>query len=71
MPARLAKSLWNPLISLNPAGVAKRVAGRRLGDAGSDGAYPEGTVNFLAHRRLRELVEQAPSFRGNGEPSAA
>jgi hypothetical protein len=26
-------------------------------------------VNFLVQRRLKELAEQAKSFRGNGEPS--
>ena len=38
--------------------------------AGPDGADPEGTVNPLVQRRLRELAEQARSFRGNGEPPA-
>ncbi len=40
------------------------------GEAGPDGAYPEGTVNFLVQRRLKELAEQAKSFRGNGEAPA-
>lgn len=36
--------------------------------AGPDGADPEGTVNSLVQRRLRELAEQARSFRRDGEP---
>jgi predicted ATP-dependent protease len=46
------------------------LTGVPAGDSGPDGAYPDGTVNFLVHRRLKELAEQAKSFRGNGEPSA-
>ena len=37
------------------------------GEAGPDGSYPDGTVNFLVQKRLREFAEQARSFRGNGE----
>jgi len=40
------------------------------GEVKPDGAYPEGTVNFLIHKRLKELAEQAKTFRGNGEPLA-
>jgi len=39
------------------------------GEVKPDGVYPEGTVNFLVHKRLKELAEQARAFRGNGEPS--
>ncbi len=46
------------------------LTGAPAGEVGSDGAYPEGTVNFLVHKRLRELAEQARSFRGNAEPSS-
>ena len=45
------------------------LTGVPAGEIGPDGAYPEGTVNFLVQRRLKELAEQAKSFRGNGEPS--
>jgi predicted ATP-dependent protease len=47
------------------------LTGVPAGEVGPDGAYPEGTVNFLVQRRLRELAEQARTFRGNGEPPAA
>jgi hypothetical protein len=40
------------------------------GEAAPDGAYPEGSVNFLVQRRLKELADQAKSFRGDGEPPA-
>ncbi len=45
------------------------LTGMPAGEAGPDGAYPEGTVNFLVHKRLRELAEQARIFRGNGDSS--
>ncbi len=45
------------------------LTGVPAGEAGPDGAYPEGTVNFLVHKRLRELAEQARTFRGNGDSS--
>lgn len=44
------------------------LTGVPAGEAGGDGAYPEGTVNFLVQRRLQELAEQARSFRGDGAP---
>jgi predicted ATP-dependent protease len=44
------------------------LTGVPAGEASPDGAYPEGTVNFLVQRRLRELAEQARAFRGDGEP---
>ncbi len=47
------------------------VAQDRAVEAGPDGTYPEGTVNFLVQRRLREPAEQAKNFRGNGEPSGS
>jgi hypothetical protein len=37
------------------------------GERGADGAYPEGTANFLVQTRLREMAEQARAFHGNGE----
>ena len=43
------------------------LTGMPAGEAGPDGGYPEGTVNFLVQKRLREFAEQARSFRGNGE----
>ena len=45
------------------------LTGVPAGEIGPDGTYPEGTVNFLVQRRLKELAEQAKTFRGNGEPS--
>jgi hypothetical protein len=45
------------------------LTGVRAGEAGPDGCYPEGTVNFLVQQRLREFAEQARRFRGNGETS--
>jgi predicted ATP-dependent protease len=47
------------------------LTGVPAGEIGPDGAYPEGTVNFLVQRRLKELAEQAKSFRGNGEAPAS
>jgi lon-related putative ATP-dependent protease len=44
------------------------LTGVAAGEPQPDGSYPEGTVNFLVQKRLRELAEQARSFRGNGEP---
>ena len=44
------------------------LTGVPAGEPQPDGSYPEGTVNFLVQKRLRELAEQARSFRGNGEP---
>jgi hypothetical protein len=47
------------------------LTGVPAGEIGPDGTYPEGTGNFLVQRRLKELAEQAKSFRGNGEPSGS
>jgi lon-related putative ATP-dependent protease len=44
------------------------LTGTLAGEPQPDGSYPEGTVNFLVQKRLRELAEQARSFRSNGEP---
>lgn len=44
------------------------LTGVPAGEAGPDGAFPEGTANFLVQRRLRELADQARAFRANGEP---
>jgi lon-related putative ATP-dependent protease len=46
------------------------LTGVPAGEAAPDGAYPEGSVNFLVQRRLKELADQAKSFRGDGEPPA-
>lgn len=46
------------------------LTGVPAGEASPDGAYPEGTLNFLVQRRLRELAEQARAFRGDREPPA-
>jgi hypothetical protein len=42
------------------------LTGVPAGEAGEGGAYPEGTVNFLVQKRLKEFAEQAKSFRGDG-----
>jgi lon-related putative ATP-dependent protease len=47
------------------------LTGVPAGEAKPDGTYPEGTGNFLVHKRLKEMAEQAKTFRGNGEPPAA
>jgi predicted ATP-dependent protease len=46
------------------------LTGVPAGEAGPDGAFAEGTVNFLVQKRLHELADQARAFRGNGEPPA-
>jgi predicted ATP-dependent protease len=46
------------------------LTGVPAGELQPDGAYPEGTVNFLVQKRLGELADQARAFRGNGEPPA-
>jgi predicted ATP-dependent protease len=43
------------------------LTGVPAGEVKPDGTYPEGTVNFLVHKRLKELAEQAKTFRSNGE----
>jgi predicted ATP-dependent protease len=43
------------------------LTGLPAGEAGPDSRYPEGTVNFLVDRRLREFAAQARAFRGNGQ----
>ncbi len=45
------------------------LTGVPAGEPGPDGVYPEGTVNFLVQKRLRELAEQVRAFRESGEPS--
>jgi len=45
------------------------LTGVPAGEAGPDGSYPEGTVNCLVQKRLREFAEQARTFRGNGDTS--
>ena len=39
------------------------LTGRPAGEKQPDGSYPEGTVNFLADKRLKELAETLRSFR--------
>jgi predicted ATP-dependent protease len=46
------------------------LTGVPAGEPQPDGLYPDGTVNFLVQKRLRELADQARAFRGNGEPPA-
>ncbi len=43
------------------------LTGVPAGERMTDGTYPEGTVNFLVLKRLREMAEQARAFRGNGD----
>ncbi len=46
------------------------LTGVPAGERGSDGTYPEGTVNFLVLKRLREMAEQVRAFRGSGDSPA-
>ncbi len=43
------------------------LSGTPAGERGPDGAYPEGSVNFLVDKRLREMAEQARNQQ-RGEP---
>jgi predicted ATP-dependent protease len=47
------------------------LTGMPAGVPGPDGAYPEGTVNFLVRRRLRELAERLRRFAPGGRPTEA
>jgi hypothetical protein len=44
-------------------------AGRPAGERQPDGSWPEGTVNFLVDKRLREMAEALRKFAPgkNGE----
>jgi predicted ATP-dependent protease len=46
------------------------LTGTPAGDRGPDGSYPEGTVNLLVDRRLRELAQGLRGFSGDGAKSA-
>jgi predicted ATP-dependent protease len=43
------------------------LTGKEAGERGPDGTFPEGTVNFLVDRRLREMAEQTRNFRAEAE----
>lgn len=43
------------------------LTGVKAGVRGEDGRYPEGTVNYLVDRRLRETAEGMKEFRANGK----
>ncbi|HPC04316.1 MAG TPA: AAA family ATPase [Syntrophales bacterium] len=48
------------------------LTGRPAGEKGPDGTYPEGSINDLADRKLRDLGERIQKFgeiQGNGEKS--
>jgi predicted ATP-dependent protease len=47
------------------------LTGLGAGVAGPDGAYPEGTINFLVRRRLRELAERLRRFAPSGTARAS
>jgi len=46
------------------------LAGRPAGERGPDGAFPEGSVNALVEKRLREMAEHARTQRNDGERRA-
>ncbi|MSM41590.1 MAG: AAA family ATPase [Geobacter sp.] len=43
------------------------LTGVPAGDMQEDGSYPEGSVNFLVDRRLRQILEQMKKFGASGE----
>jgi predicted ATP-dependent protease len=45
------------------------LTGREAGGRGPDGRFPEGSVNDLVDRRLRELAQGLRQFTGTGEVS--
>lgn len=45
------------------------LTGKAAGEKQSDGAYPEGTINFLVAKRLMELAKTLKEF-GNGKGSS-
>jgi len=47
------------------------LTGLAAGAAGPDGVYPEGTLNFLVRRRLRELAERLRRFAPSGSARAS
>ncbi|MDP7240195.1 MAG: AAA family ATPase, partial [Dehalococcoidia bacterium] len=46
------------------------LTGTPAGDRSHDGSYPDGTVNRLVDKRLRELAQGLRSFSGNGAKGA-
>ncbi len=46
------------------------LTGRPAGERGSDGSFPEGTVNGSVDRRLREMAERLRSFARDSGPPA-
>lgn len=43
------------------------LTGVPAGEQQEDGSYPEGSVNFLVDRRLRQILEQMKKFGASGE----
>jgi len=43
------------------------LTGIPAGQKQEDGSYPEGTINYLVDRRMREMLEQMKSFAGGGD----
>ncbi len=43
------------------------LAGMPAGELGTDGTYPEGTLNHLVEKRLTEISEAMEKKKGNGE----
>jgi predicted ATP-dependent protease len=43
------------------------LTGVAAGERGADGSYPKGSINFLADKRLREMLEQMKMFASPGD----
>jgi predicted ATP-dependent protease len=43
------------------------LTGVKAGDRQPDGSYPEGTVNFLVNRRLKEMADKMKEFQAVGK----
>jgi lon-related putative ATP-dependent protease len=46
------------------------LTGREAGERAPDGTFPEGSVNGLVERRLREMAERARAYGGDGQALA-
>jgi ATP-dependent Lon protease len=46
------------------------LTGKNAGKKGSDGTYPEGSINYLVDRKLAELAEDIKQFGNAGEAEA-
>jgi len=43
------------------------LTGLPAGEKGADGAYPEGTINHLVQRQLREMAEKLKGYYATGK----